>query len=93
MSESDEIILGGKNQTKLPEVTDEESEEIREFADQWGVRGAKSGGGQGKRLHPVKNESILCDTNPRKMNFKDVAVYPPGYFPVCKRCAYHWRED
>lgn len=89
---SKSIDIGGRGRKKLPEVTDEEAEQIREQVEKFGVKQATKSGGK-KKLHPIVRGDTLCKIEMGRVDKKDVGVFPPGFFPICKRCAYHWRES
>lgn len=94
MSEPNPAIGGNQGRTIRP-ASDEEIDSMREQYDKCVVKTNK-GNGSNKRIHlpdPSGEEGEpYCDSwKGNKMDTKDMAVYPKGYFPFCKSCTHKWR--
>ena len=90
---------------EIPEITDAEEMQIRDEYDRF----VKGNGHNSKALHlpadgdeikplcdcALRNEGCALNGNQGKTDWgtKDPAVYPPGYYDICKFCVQRWRDD
>lgn len=70
--------------TDTPSASEQEIQEI------WATFDTFSQTAGDGHVHPYPDCDYLAGKDPRE---KDVAVFPPGFKPVCSACLKRWRRD
>lgn len=82
-------------QKEIPDVTESERESIYNQFEEFMQSGGSCDANQ--RLHlPGGEESVpMCDGGYGEPAFEwvPVAVWPPGYRPICRFCVAEWRRS